>query len=166
MADDFEIKIEWEGFDEVRQALRQATKEILAAATHAMVENAEDLLGRAMALAPIDEGTLRGSGSARVNRGGVAVTEMRTDESGGKTHIIKQIPGSDLGSMINLVGDNQIEAEDGFNTPYAARQHEEILWKHPQGGEAKYLEKPLKQQANDYARNIATAIKGEVTHGG
>jgi hypothetical protein len=33
--------------------------------------------------------------------------------------------------------------EVGFGTVYAARQHEETEWKHPRGGEAKYLEKAV-----------------------
>lgn len=31
-----------------------------------------------------------------------------------------------------------------FSTPYAARQHEELTYRHPKGGKAKYLEDPLK----------------------
>ncbi|WP_132974547.1 hypothetical protein [Ornithinimicrobium sufpigmenti] len=30
-----------------------------------------------------------------------------------------------------------------FDTPYAARQHEELTWHHPRGGGAKYLERPM-----------------------
>jgi len=34
-----------------------------------------------------------------------------------------------------------------FNTPYALRQHEELRYQHPNGGEAKYLENALTDKA-------------------
>jgi hypothetical protein len=45
-----------------------------------------------------------------------------------------------------------------FNTPYAARQHEEVTWDHPRAGKAKYLEDPLKERANRYHRVLGLAI--------
>jgi hypothetical protein len=36
-------------------------------------------------------------------------------------------------------------AEVAFTAVYAARQHEEVTWKHPQGGQAKYLEAAFKE---------------------
>jgi hypothetical protein len=51
-----------------------------------------------------------------------------------------------------------------FNTPYAARQHEELTWRHPQGGHAKYLERELTGRLFDlYARigqHVDRALKG------
>lgn len=44
-----------------------------------------------------------------------------------------------------------------FNTVYAARQHEEVTWKHPKGGKAKYLEDPLKAMAQRYVQALAAA---------
>ena len=40
-----------------------------------------------------------------------------------------------------LVG--TMRAAISFNTPYAVRQHEELSYRHPRGGKAKYLEDPL-----------------------
>lgn len=50
-----------------------------------------------------------------------------------------------------------VEAIVSFNTVYAARQHEETEWQHPLGGEAKYLEGPLRERAPRYNRVIAAA---------
>ena len=43
-----------------------------------------------------------------------------------------------------------------FNTPYAVRQHEELGYRHPRGGQAKYLEDPLHSEATTM-REIAAA---------
>jgi hypothetical protein len=49
--------------------------------------------------------------------------------------------------------------EVSFNTPYAARQHEETNWEHPKGGQAKYLEEPLKRKAHSYEALVALAVR-------
>jgi hypothetical protein len=91
---------------------------ILRAAAHATAERAgEDLLGKSQRLAPVEEGTLRGSG------------ELDVHETA-----------------------DGAEAVVSFNTVYAARQHEETEWEHPKGGQAKYLEQPLRESAGTYQR--------------
>lgn len=47
-----------------------------------------------------------------------------------------------------------------YNTPYAARQHEEVGWNHPSGGEAKYLENAMTAQKATVATVIAETIRG------
>lgn len=46
-----------------------------------------------------------------------------------------------------------------FNTPYAVRQHEELEWRHPLGGKAKYLEDPFKRMKDKIKRAVQLAIK-------
>ncbi len=84
---------------------------------------ADDLLGRAQRDAPVEEGTLRGSGHVEIT-----VTPQR------------------------------ISAEVSFNTVYAARQHEEVTWRHPKGGKSKYLEDNLKSMGTRY-RNVLEAAQ-------
>lgn len=48
--------------------------------------------------------------------------------------------------------------EVSFALPYAARQHEELGWEHPKGGEAKYLEGPLLERAGRYERVLGLAV--------
>lgn len=84
----------------------------------------EDLLGQAQRDAPVEEGTLRGSG---------------------QTHT-------------TVFGD-RVETEVSFDTVYAARQHEEVTWKHPKGGKAKYLEDNLKAMAPRYLAALAAAVR-------
>lgn len=119
-----DITINWEGLPEILAALERAEEEIWKAADRAMNENAEDLLGRSIEDAPVDEGTLKGSGSVR---------DASTDDE-----------------IVKIVG---------FNTPYAATQHERTDLNHPKGGKAKYMEDNLKKQAKAYHRNVADRIK-------
>jgi hypothetical protein len=44
-----------------------------------------------------------------------------------------------------------------FSTVYAARQHEELDWTHPKGGQAKYLEEPFKRRLPRLEPTIAAA---------
>lgn len=42
-----------------------------------------------------------------------------------------------------------------FNTPYAVKQHEELSYVHPNGGEAKFLEKAV----NDFGPEFLDVVK-------
>ena len=44
-----------------------------------------------------------------------------------------------------------------YDTPYAARQHEELGWRHDEG-QAKYLEEPLVSNEAKYAQAIASRL--------
>ena len=48
-----------------------------------------------------------------------------------------------LEMLIKAVGSGTITAALEVDQPYAQRQHEELEWLHPRGGQAKYLEAPL-----------------------
>jgi len=50
------------------------------------------------------------------------------------------------------------EAAVSYDTPYAARQHEEVGWNHPNGGQAKYLETALQDTATEVGKIIAHQI--------
>jgi hypothetical protein len=50
-----------------------------------------------------------------------------------------------------------LEAVVSFDTPYARRQHEELDWQHDDG-EAKYLERPLEEKADEIQGIIARQI--------
>lgn len=46
-----------------------------------------------------------------------------------------------------------------YDTPYAARQHEETEWQHKNGRKAKYLEDPMVQDRAGILRAIADAAR-------
>ncbi|UCR89249.1 hypothetical protein [Mycetocola spongiae] len=47
-----------------------------------------------------------------------------------------------------------------YDTPYAVKQHEELGYRHPGGGGAKYLEAPLHEHATELQAIIAKEIGG------
>ena len=51
-----------------------------------------------------------------------------------------------------------IEATVGYKVPYATRQHEELDYQHI-NGEAKYLERPLKENIEQYTKSLEKAVK-------
>jgi hypothetical protein len=97
----------------------------IAAAAAATEKTMRAIVARGQLLAPIEEGTLRGSGDVEppeITATGVTVTGF-------------------------------------FATVYAARQHEELDWEHPRGGQAKYLEEPFKQAIPRYPAIVAAAVR-------
>lgn len=59
-------------------------------------------------------------------------------------------------AKVTMHGDS---ATVSFNTPYAARQHEEVGWAHPGGGQAKYLENAMTDEADTIKQIIAEHIR-------
>lgn len=68
--------------------------------------------------------------------------------------------GALVGSGSTAVSGN--EAAVGYSIIYAARQHEEIGWNHPNGGQAKYLETAFNAKASEAMQLISQAIKGAI----
>ncbi|WP_127572782.1 hypothetical protein [Georgenia faecalis] len=64
--------------------------------------------------------------------------------------------------------DSGATAQDGtqgvvaFDTPYAVRQHEEMDWYHPRGGQAKYLESAMGDERTAIAQLAAQAIRKQM----
>jgi len=149
-------------FSGIEQLTRQLArdgevwKRVQKAAVDGMVENTEDLLGRSMRDAPVDEGTLRASGSAEVyaNSRAVARRGFRevADQPEAPEMVTRPVQEGGLGDAV--VG------EVGFNTPYALVQHERLDFNHPKGGKAKYLEDNLTQQADRYQDNLSDHLRG------
>lgn len=46
-----------------------------------------------------------------------------------------------------------------FDTPYAARQHEEVGWRHPKGGQAKYLENTVLEERGNAQAIVAAEVR-------
>lgn len=55
------------------------------------------------------------------------------------------------------------KAAVSYDTKYARRQHEEIGWNHPGGGEAKYLENALLDNQDQIPKAMANQIKGALS---
>ena len=126
------------------------------AAVRGMIENTEDLLGRAMRDAPVDEGTLRASGHAAVYANGKAVARRGFREVKGQP----EAPEMVTRHVVEGGTGDAVVGEVGFNTPYALTQHERLDFNHPKGGKAKYLEDNLKDHADHYQDNLADHLRG------
>ncbi|MDP4143183.1 MAG: hypothetical protein Q8936_01695 [Bacillota bacterium] len=135
---------EWtqiDGLASLENNFNRIIKDLGEVNTKAFTDNVLDLLGKSVELAPVDTGDLRGSGSANIQ--GVQIAK------GNKEGNI---------SVTGTVHDDTVLAGTvGFNEPYAVRQHEHTEYKHPQGGESKYLEQPFRQNINKYIDHIADA---------
>lgn len=145
--DIFKFDFNFEGVDSVCNNLDLYDQAAVDAATYAMVENTEALLGKSMRIVPHDEGMLEGSGSAKVQNQEVA---HGTDDG----HMVQTGNKPDVSPGTVIVG------TVSYNKPYALRQHEELSYRHKEGRQAKYLESPLKEFVREFAKNIADAVKG------
>lgn len=96
-------------------------------------------------MAAIEEATARGL---------QAGADLLLDES----NRLAPIETGDLIRSGNTAVDNE-EAAVGYNTPYAARQHEDLSYRHDSGREAKFLEKALHRNADRIIDAVADEIR-------
>lgn len=109
-----------------------------------------DALGESIRRAPVDEGTLRGSHS--MHHGGERVA---TGEEAGAV----MEPGAEPTPLEGGAGTDGLNVVIVANTVYAAAQHEGVEFDHPKGGEAKWMEKTMSENAAQYKRKLAAAAK-------
>lgn len=131
-----------EGLNDVLNRMGRVRPLVREAGLRALEECGIDLLGKAARRAPVKEGFLRGSGYAKFDTGTIA----ETGRGGGV-------------SVVGSAGDNaKPTVTVGFSVPYAAAQHERLDYKHPLGGEAKYLENPMKEDQDLYRKSVMEQI--------
>lgn len=92
-----------------------------------------DLAGESARRAPVDTGDLRSDCTAELN---------------GQTIFAKLVPMGPALPSIHAFG------VVSYGLPYALRQHEELKYEHPKGGEAKYLEKPFNERREQYIKRF------------
>ena len=142
------MSIEFKGAEALKKILREAPKEAESAIIGELKIIAADLQGKAQRLAPVEFGDLRGSAFAVVGKSDVSVnTEADTD------------PGT---PRLAIPGAGKLGAVIGFSEPYALAQHEEVEYRHPKGGQAKYLEQPYKENVDKYVKELSEAIRKAV----
>ena len=62
-------------------------------------------------------------------------------------------------SGVASVDEVTMTAAVSYDTVYAARQHEEMTWRHDEGRQAKYLETPMSTEADTVAALIRSSIR-------
>lgn len=127
-------------------SIEDAVGRMIAGGGRATNQIAEHLLGQAQREAPIEFGTLRGSGF-------VVYLVNGAEHADFGEAIAAAVAMARAGNLRSFV------AEIRFPLVYAARQHEETTWRHPRGGKAKYLEDPLKENAPRYEGALSAAIR-------
>lgn len=144
------------------RGLSLADRAVRAAAERGIAKACMRLLRDAtiqMPAVPLDEGTLRGSGSVHVN----GEFKKASPNAGGQ-------PTPNTDNIPAQIGD-AIVASVGFNTDYAAAQHEgfrtgpdgRIIEFHNythSGTGAKFLERPMAENTEQYLGIVAREIKG------
>lgn len=92
-----------------------------------------DLAGKSALRAPVDTGDLRNNCTAELN---------------GQTVFARLAPAGPALPSLRAFG------AVSYGLPYALRQHEELGYEHPKGGEAKYLEKPFLENTSRYIKRM------------
>jgi hypothetical protein len=133
------------GLREVEARLNNALRDIEGVTKSAFMDVVLDLTGEAVRRAPVLDGDLRGSGKAEINS---VVIAMGTKEGTIET----------TGEMPEAV---RYEATVSFGTPYARYQHEGLDFKHPQGGQAKYLQQPFEEKVDRYIQHMRDSVRRE-----
>lgn len=149
-----DIKEMSKDIDDVINALNQVHDEMLQAMIFEMVDFGFGVMGIAMRKAPKETGYLRGSATTTVQNIKVAHTEHIPNSTVG-ARAIKDFKKGTI-SINKFI--REYVGEIIFNTVYATVQHEALDYHHTDG-EAKYLEKPLKQQSKKFSQNMAKIIK-------
>lgn len=105
----------------------------------------DDVHGKSQRRAPLEEGTLRGSGEVAF-----IVNGARFEGEGAYARALAAaVAHARAGTL------RELNVEVSYNTVYAARQHEELDWHHPLGGQPKYLESVLLEDSARYPAVIA-----------
>lgn len=63
-----------------------------------------------------------------------------------------------LDFLADDVGHDHLIGQVEVDQIYAHRQHEELTWHHPEGGQAKYLEEPFLTSVEDNMRHLAKTL--------
>jgi len=105
------------------EALQDIVDKVKDGTPQGLANTATRVLADAVPRAPVDLGPLRGSGFVDV--GGAKIAHGNAD---GSITVTGTAPSGATSATI------------GFDEIYAHRQHEEVGWNHPKGGQAKYLE--------------------------
>lgn len=144
-------RVRMEGLIQAQAGLNRAIRAAGGATRAEVVEFGIALLGEAARRAPVDTGDLRASLTMEVDG---AVWASGTEDGGINVHR-QGDPGE--GRAVIRVGTAGI--------PYAARQHEELGYNHPKGGEAKFLENPLNELAPQLLEKIRARVQREIGGG-
>lgn len=141
--------IQIEGMEAFRKLLLDLPVKAEKGAHAALKVCALDLMGKSIDIAPVMWGDLRGSAYASVGGSGLV------GKGGADAHSESvRLPIPEVYGNLNAIV--------GFTEPYALVQHESVAMRHPEGGQAKFLETPFKANRDKYLKTIGDAIGREL----
>lgn len=152
------------GLDDVVEHLQACVDDMERGSAKGLADAAAYVLSEAAERAPVETGDLRGSGYVNLDGTQFAKYDQPTITKAEAKQGKKPPPGKLITE--DTVADNVIRAEIGFDTPYAAQQHEQIYYDHPRGGQAKYLESVLVEESDHILQAIAGGVIDELFGGG
>lgn len=141
------VKADYSIFERIKVNLQNAGKRKKQKGMKALEECAQDLLKRSQELVPVDTGTLKDSGKvqkygnqyARWYRVSYSATvRERMERMGKSTQNIK---------------------DPDFNYAFAIHEDVPRIFNHPNGGQAKFLEQPYRENEDKYIKYIAKAMR-------
>ena len=125
-----------------------AKNKIKEALIRGAMSTAEEVLSESLILVPRDTGTLGNSGTITVDK----LPDPSTAYNEAKVKALDS--DTDYSPDIDTI-------YISYNTPYANKQHEDLQLNHPNGGEAKFLEKAWNRKggAKRIRKNITVESK-------
>lgn len=133
---------------EVTEGLQEAIEKIGHGSAKGLEKALLFIANESQKKAPVELGDLRGSVEVDIDGKTIA-----NGVSGGGITILSETPGEGTVGRVS------------FNEPYAAVQHERVDFKHPMGGQAKYLETVLNNEQDTIIRMIADGAITELEEG-
>jgi hypothetical protein len=93
--------------------------------------------------------------------GGVRGLNMAADRLVALSVPLTPIDLGDLrqGTSATYATTETLESKVSNDMEYAARQHEELTWRHPEGGQAKFLEAPARDNADELMELVRAQIR-------
>lgn len=134
-----------QGLEQVNENLQNEVDKIQQASVEGLLDALVFIGSESQQKAPVDTGDLRGS--LRITLDGTLVASGLKGQDGATTYSTN-------------IPETAEEGEASYNTDYAADQHEQLDYFHPNGGEAKYLEKVILNPDNQ--KRILAMIAGKI----
>ncbi|WP_367128327.1 hypothetical protein [Saccharothrix sp. HUAS TT1] len=102
--------------------------------------------------------------TAEMEKGAVQGLKLGTEHVLGASRAVVPLEEATLErSGVASVDATALTGAVSYDTKYAARQHEELTWQHDEGRTAKYLERPMEEEADTVNGLIAAQIRRSLT---
>ncbi len=136
------------GLKNIEDGIQEKVSQLTKASAEGLALGLTEILGIAAERAPLDTGDLRGNGYIEFDG--------------------KQYAKGNKDVGVDITGEIPDEialAKIGFDSKYAADQHEHTEYDHPRGGRAKYLESAVEENKDHLLRMIAKAVSASLFGG-